>query len=577
MFTSNFYTYKIEILDKEFITKSGIKYKQTARITFFNEFNEEVSTKELGYLLIDDLYKKIQNAEDIDVSEAFIKEFNINNILPNNNIELKNFNASESIFYSDKEINFSNTVFSGYNTNFENAIFLKGQVIFNNCVFTNGNVNFKNAIFYNGNISFYKANFGNGNVNFKNTFFGKGEKIFQYVNWGGGDINFSNCFFNDGNLSFVNGNFGNADISFKLSSFGTGNIVFKFSIFGDVKLSFERVNFGNGAVDFSKTEFGVSRINFNKSIITQGDFDFQEIEIQGGKFLFKNVDFNQGMLKFNLANLNNCSVYFDSSIFKDVDISFYKANVNYLSFVACQINNYTDLRLNNCKFLDLGDCFIHNIVDLSLEENPHSIKTINFFGCRIFGSILISWDTNNVYQQIVSNTNIDEYKKAWQFNLLKRNFNVIGQYDDEDKAYVEFRKCELRTEFDELKSLPLGKKAVKWLIYIFKKLIFEKMGLFATSPQRVFVSVIITWFIFGLLFVIIDYIGLGKTWSSVGNPDKISVVAQSFYHSAITFFTIGYGDVFPQGLSRIFSAIEGFIGVFMMSYFTVAFVRKVLR
>jgi hypothetical protein len=52
---------------------------------------------------------------------------------------------------------------------------------------------------------------------------------------------------------------------------------------------------------------------------------------------------------------------------------------------------------------------------------------------------------------------------------------------------------------------------------------------------------------------------------------------QSFYHSAITFFTIGYGDVYPMGLSRIISGLEGFMGVFMMSYFTVAFVRKVLR
>jgi hypothetical protein len=54
-------------------------------------------------------------------------------------------------------------------------------------------------------------------------------------------------------------------------------------------------------------------------------------------------------------------------------------------------------------------------------------------------------------------------------------------------------------------------------------------------------------------------------------------LALSLYHSAVTFFTIGYGDVFPMRLSRVFSAFEGFMGVFMMSYFTVAFVRKILR
>jgi hypothetical protein len=67
------------------------------------------------------------------------------------------------------------------------------------------------------------------------------------------------------------------------------------------------------------------------------------------------------------------------------------------------------------------------------------------------------------------------------------------------------------------------------------------------------------------------------TLSSVNNPDNLTPFLQSFYHSAVTFFTIGYGDVFPQGMSRIVSGLEGFMGVFMMSYFTVAFVRKVLR
>jgi hypothetical protein len=49
------------------------------------------------------------------------------------------------------------------------------------------------------------------------------------------------------------------------------------------------------------------------------------------------------------------------------------------------------------------------------------------------------------------------------------------------------------------------------------------------------------------------------------------------YYSAITFFTIGYGDYFAEGYLKPFAAFEGFTGVFLMSYFTVAFVRKILR
>jgi len=49
------------------------------------------------------------------------------------------------------------------------------------------------------------------------------------------------------------------------------------------------------------------------------------------------------------------------------------------------------------------------------------------------------------------------------------------------------------------------------------------------------------------------------------------------YYSAITFFTVGYGDYFALGWIKLFAVIEGFCGVFLMSYFTVAFVRKILR
>jgi hypothetical protein len=65
--------------------------------------------------------------------------------------------------------------------------------------------------------------------------------------------------------------------------------------------------------------------------------------------------------------------------------------------------------------------------------------------------------------------------------------------------------------------------------------------------------------------------------SSVGDPDKLNVVVRSFYHCAITFLTIGYGDYYPSGAIRWFSSFVGFAGLVMVAYFTVAFVRKILR
>ncbi len=103
----------------------------------------------------------------------------------------------------------------------------------------------------------------------------------------------------------------------------------------------------------------------------------------------------------------------------------------------------------------------------------------------------------------------------------------------------------------------------------------DKAGLYATSPARVLITMVSIFVIFSLIYVVLISTTAADIIASV--DDSLSVVARSFYHSAITFLTIGYGDHFPYKSIRWISSVEGFAGLFLMSYFTVAFVRKVLR
>ncbi len=579
MYPNSFSTYKIRLKDKEFVSKAGITYSQTACVSLLNEYGQEIYYVELGFITASEIFQKIEKAEAINLDEALVENFDICKFVDNekDTISVKCFSAKNAIFSSDTATNFSGINFIESSADFQGALFIKGDVLFEKCMFIEGNANFNSVIFYSGNVSFYDANFVKGTINFKNCYFGKGTKNFQYTFWGNGDILFSNSYFNDGNVNFVNSSFGDGEISFKICSFGKGNIDFKYSVFGNSTIIFERTEFGNGFIDFSRSEFGQCKINFNKAIFGKAELIFDEVEVAGGKLNFKHLYFEEGVVRFEIARLSGCAVYFDKSVFKQVNVSFYKSKINTLSLKACQINSYADLRLSECHQLDLSDTFIHDIVDLSLEEKPTAIKCLNLFGCRLMGHLFLSWKANQVYKQITSFPSTDHKKNAWQFNLLKRNFNSIGFYDDEDLAYVAFKREELNIEAQNISNLPVLVKPLAWFKYWFKRLVFDQMGLYATSPLRVFYSIIIIWALFGFVYTIFHYLGWGKTWSSVGNPDHISIVAQSFYHSAITFFTIGYGDVFPQGISRVISSFEGFVGVFMMSYFTVAFVRKVLR
>jgi len=83
--------------------------------------------------------------------------------------------------------------------------------------------------------------------------------------------------------------------------------------------------------------------------------------------------------------------------------------------------------------------------------------------------------------------------------------------------------------------------------------------------------------LFSILYVFFPLFTRARIVSTLGDPDKLSAVAVAFYHSVVTFLTIGYGDYYPSGAVRWISGVEGFLGLFLMSYFTVVFVRKILR
>jgi tetratricopeptide (TPR) repeat protein len=54
-------------------------------------------------------------------------------------------------------------------------------------------------------------------------------------------------------------------------------------------------------------------------------------------------------------------------------------------------------------------------------------------------------------------------------------------------------------------------------------------------------------------------------------------IFESLYFSVVTFTTVGYGDIVPQGAAKLLAVIESFSGVFIMPLFIIALSRKYLR
>ena len=580
---NDFYNYKVKIKDTPFKTEAGKKFDNTAAISFLDENKKEVAYIELGFFDTEDVYKLIDQEEAIILDQCYIENFSLVDYRESRKIEKKSyvkihqFSAYNTFFDSRIETDFSFAEFDDEYKNFENAQFLNGSISFNSAKFHKGGVNFSYVNFNDGNIDFSSVFFGDGEVNFKNSWFGSGHKNFQDAHFGGGDVLFVNTEFNDGDVSFVNTLFESKRVTFKVARFGEGKIGFHFARFHCKELIFERTEFGNGKLDFRTGEFANAKVSFNRAIFGNGDKSFEACQHNGGKITFRRSIWGDGNVSFELTEFDNTLLSFDNADFGKGNLSFNNSHILELSLKSCHLDYYVDLRISKCKFIDLSDTVARDIIDVKPYDFTLDIKTINFAGMRLIGRVYIDWEINDVKKLIYSQKDATKRDFAEQFRILKENFNVTGQYVDEDKAYVEFKRNELDADLQDAIKKNSYSRIWEYPSYAFQWLVFDKVGLYATNPLRVITSMVLGYIFFSFLYIIIPFFTDAKIVSSLGDPDKLGLIAVSFYHSAITFFTIGYGDYYPSGFFRWLSSIEGFVGLFLMSYFTVAFVRKILR
>lgn len=486
----------------------------------------------------------------------------------------------ESTFYKCKEVSFINTEFGEGDLLFSNSVFEDCNILFKVARFGKGLIDFHRADFGDGLTSFEKVEFGDGNVNFRATKFGTGDVEFTRCTFGTGDVTFIGVQFNEGNVSFAGTEFGRGKLSFKQAYFGGGKLDFHYAQFGVGDVIFERTNFADGNVDFRAVDFGVGKITFNRAVFGHGEVVFEASELKDGRITFRKTIFGTGVFNFEMADFKNAELIIDDVNFGQGKVSFKQSKFALLSLESSQMNNYFDLRVEECSKLDLSDTIVKDIIDVDSSDFNSNIKAIDLNGIRLLGRIYIDWKKNNV-KKLILEQNTSHANKAAQFRLLKENYNLIGQYDYEDEAYVEFKRSESKSILEAAKSESFVKKIWSNISYFFQLLVFDKVGLYATNPIRVLLSMTVIYLIFSFLFVGLQMFtadsGIISSLFSEGDLRDLTIIQKAFYHSAITFLTIGYGDYYPSGSIRWLSAIEGFLGLFLMSYFTVAFVRKILR
>jgi len=574
-------SFKAEIKKLKFETDAGIRFPCTALIQFKVEDRGKPVLELMGYMEEKEIYKAIDRGDALNLDNCYIEKFSLRdyrltrNLGARDKIVLKGFTAKNSLFGGDASLDFSHAVFEGEEFSLESAWISRGDIIFESARFLTGATSFHDTRFPGGYFNFKNVAFESASVTFKNCRFGEGEKDFQYASFGTGDLSFVNADFSDGNISFINTNFGRGNTSFKVARFGEGRVDFHFATFRDGNVSFERTEFGNGRVDFRTVEFGTGRVNFNRSVFGDGEVSFDECEMDAGKLSFKRAFFGPGTISFEEVMFEHIDVSFERTSFGEGKISFYNSWFNSLSLNFCHLNGFVDLRVNQCHSIDLSNTIVRDIIDFNPHEFVARVHVISLAGMRLIGKIYVDWKQSRLKRMINSQEKSSFRLKAEQFRILKENFKNLGHYNDEDRSYVEFKRNESRAELAESLEKNRLNGIFQYPLYWFKLGLFDRAGLYATSPFRVLITMLNCFVVFSFTYYLLILNSSADIIASV--DDQLTVLARSFYHSAITFLTIGYGDHYPFGSIRWVSAFEGFCGLFLMSYFTVAFVRKVLR
>ncbi len=574
-------SYKVEIKKLKFETDAGTRLPGTALIQFKIENRAKPVVELMGYMEGEEIYNAIDRGDELNLDHCYIEKFSLRdyrltrNLGPRDTVVIKGFSARNSLFGGHTSLDFSFAVFEGESFSLDSAWISRGDIIFDSAHFKTDEAIFHNTWFPDGYFNFKNTVFESANVNFKNCRFGRGVKEFQYAYFGTGNVSFINADFSGGNVNFVNTDFGRGDISFKVARFGDGKVDFHFAGFKDGNISFERTEFGDGRVDFRTVEFGTGRVNFNRSVFGDGEVSFDECEMDSGKFSFKRAYLGLGDFSFEQVMFDRVDVSFERTSFGHGKVSFYKSWFNTLSLSFCHLNGFVDLRVKHSEWVDLSDTIVRDIIDLNPHGYSARIPTLTISGMRLLGRIYVDWKQNNLKQMIYSQVESSHRVKAEQFRIFKENFKNLGLYNDEDRAYVEFKRTESKAELVESLKKNRWNAIYQRPLYWFKLGLFDSAGLYATSPGRVLITML-AWFVaFSILYVLLMLFSSADIIASV--DDQLSMIARAFYHSAITFLTIGYGDHYPSGFIRWVSSVEGFFGLFLMSYFTVAFMRKVLR
>jgi len=253
--------------------------------------------------------------------------------------------------------------------------------------------------------------------------------------------------------------------------------------------------------------------------------------------------------------------------------------------------NVSGLQLRDTiHFSDFGNLEFHFCTVDNLKCNELDILFLIFNNCsvnniQITNSLLNNWKfDNSITTGFITNSKLRNWR-IWggQFipvfiNAEPYNFGVSHKYmnheKDFDRTYRTLYKANLDignyTEGSKFKILELDykrdtKSGINKFLWTLDKYYWE----YGQNPKKIIRFTFFTILVFGIIYSFAPNL-IMKDSDSLSFFEKLG---NSIYCSISTFVTLGYSDISPRGIMKIFASIEAIIGGISMGFLVVSLTK----
>lgn len=249
-------------------------------------------------------------------------------------------------------------------------------------------------------------------------------------------------------------------------------------------------------------------------------------------------------------NKNHKTVSIQNSKISDFTIHSYAHSIQ-----LSHVNMNTFTVKENTSIIQVTD--FSDVNNLKLDKTISSLEINNSTVGAIFGSRSLSiksvstthsiiTNVYNIYDLNITNHNMDAYEFFRKSYISANDFGNYSKYSflQKDKIYKEKSK---------------GKDKI--LLFILK----HTCGFGYKVSTAIFFSIKVI-IGFAVLFTILTFFGNQNIGLKIEeSKNLLSVILTSFYHSIITFTTLGYGDTLGiDWTTKFLSAAEAILGIYSM-------------